>query len=172
MPTDASDKLAVAETVYRYATGIDHRDWVLYRSLFTDTVTVDFSSYRPELPPRQMSADTWVAGLVPLFTGLAVTQHSMTNPLATVDGETAAITMYLQARHVFDPTDAASWYTIGGYYEDELARVDGRWLLTRVRLTVTWRAGDPEIMELARAEGTRRLAGRPGVGVRQPAEPE
>ena len=156
---DAADKLAVAETVYRYATGVDRRDWALYRSLFADTVTIDFSSYDPNLPPRQMSADEWIAGLVPLFSGLAATQHSMTNPLATIDGDTAAITMYVQAHHVFDPTDAASWYTIGGYYEDTLARVDGRWLLTGVRLTVTWRAGDPGIMELARAEGTRRVAG-------------
>ena len=156
---DASEELAVAETVYRYATGVDRRDWALYRSLFADTVAIDCSSYDSDLPLRQMSADEWVAGLVPLFTGLAATQHSMTNPLATIDGDTAAITMYVQAHHVFDPTDAASWYTIGGYYEDTLARVDGRWLLTGVRLTVTWRAGDPEIMELARAEGTRRLAG-------------
>jgi SnoaL-like domain len=155
---NASDKLAVAETVYRYATGVDRRDWALYRSLFADTVAIDFSSYRPD-PPRQMSADEWVAGLVPLFTGLAATQHSMTNPLATIDGDTAAITMYVQARHVFDPTDAASWFTIGGYYEDTLARVDGRWLLTGVQLRVTWRAGDPGIMELARAEGIRRSQG-------------
>ena len=155
---DGSDKLAVAETVYGYATGVDRRDWVFFRSLFADTVTIDFSSYGPDLPPRQMSADEWVAGLIPLFTGLAATQHSMTNPLATIDGNTAAITMYVQAHHVFDPTDATSWYTIGGYYDDTLARVDQRWLLTGVRLTVTWRAGDPEIMERARAEGTRQLA--------------
>jgi len=156
---DAADKLAVAETVYRYATAVDRRDWILYRSLFADTVTIDFSSYDPDLPPRQMSADDWVVGVVPLFTGLAATQHSMSNPLATIDGDVATITMYVQAHHVFDPTNAASWYTIGGYYDDTLARVNGRWLLTGVRLTVTWRAGDPGIMDLARAEGNRRLAG-------------
>ncbi len=155
---DASEQLAVIETVYRYATGVDRRNWALYRSLFADTVTVDFSSYGPDLPPRQMSADEWVAGVVPLFTGLAATQHSMTNPLVTIDSDIAAITMYVRAHHVFDATDSASWHTIGGYYEDALARVDGRWLLTGVRLTVTWQAGDPGIMELARAEGTRRLA--------------
>jgi hypothetical protein len=154
---DPSDKLAVAETVYRYAAGVDRRDWALYRSLFADMVTFDFSSYGPDLLPRRMSADEWVAGVVPLFTGLAATQHSMTNPLAIIDGNTAAITMYVQAHHVFDPTDAASSYTIGGYYEDTLARSDGRWLLTGVRLIVTWQAGDPTIMELARAEGIRRL---------------
>ncbi len=156
---DATDKLAVAETVYRYATGVDRRDWAMYRSLFADTVKIDFSSYSSDLAEREMSADEWIAGVVPLFTGLASTQHSMTNPLATIDGDIASITMYVRAHHVFDPTDAASWFTIGGYYEDTLARVDGSWLLTGVRLTVTWRAGDPGIMELARVAGTRRLAG-------------
>ncbi|HEX6394532.1 MAG TPA: nuclear transport factor 2 family protein [Acidimicrobiales bacterium] len=154
---NVSNELAVAETLYRYAIGVDRRDWGLYRSLFADTVAIDFASYDPDLPPRRMSADQWVAGVVPLFTGLAATQHSMTNPLATIDGDNAAITMYVHAHHVYDPTDAASWYTIGGYYEDTLARVAGRWLLTGVRLMVTWRAGDPAIMELARAEGARRL---------------
>jgi SnoaL-like domain len=154
---DSGDKLAVAETVYRYATGVDRRDWQLYRSLFTDTVSVDFSSFQPELSPRVMNTDDWVAGLVPLFTGLAATQHSMTNPLVTVDGDGAAITMYMRAHHVHDPDDPGSWYTVGGYYDDTLVCVDSRWLLTGVRLTVTWRAGDPAIMELARTAGNRLL---------------
>jgi hypothetical protein len=156
---DAADKLGVAETVYRYATGVDRRDWAMYRSLFTDTVTVDFSSFDPALPSRVLNADDWVAGVVPLFTGLAATQHSMTNPLAAVDGDAATITMSVQAHHVYDPDDPASWYTVGGYYDDTLERVDGQWLLARVRLTVTWRAGDPAIMGLARAAGTRLLGG-------------
>lgn len=154
---DSDDNLAVAQTVYRYATGVDRRDWALYRSLFTDTVAIDFSSFSPDLPPRTMSADAWVAGLIPQFTGLAATQHSMTNPLVTVDGDTATIAMYVQARHVHDSDDPASWYTVGGYYDDALVRVGNRWLLSGVRLTVTWRAGDPAIMELARAAGHRLL---------------
>jgi hypothetical protein len=95
--------------------------------------------------------------VVPLFTGLAATQHSMTNPLATVAGDAATITMYMQARHVYDPDDPASWYTVGGYYDDTLVRAGHRWLLTGVRLTVTWRAGDPAVMDLARAAGNRLL---------------
>jgi hypothetical protein len=63
----------------------------------------------------------------------------------------------MQAHHVYDPEDPESWYTVGGYYDDTLIRVDGRWLLTSVRLTVTWRAGDPAIMDLARAAGNRLL---------------
>lgn len=151
------DKLAATETVYRYATGIDTRDWALYRSIFADEVTLDFTSYRPG-PVRTISADDWVAGLIPLFTGLAATQHSMTNPLTVVTGDSADVTMYMQAHHVFDADDPDSYYTIGGYYEDRLVRRDGRWQITAVTLNVTWRLGDYDIMEAARAEGQRRLA--------------
>jgi hypothetical protein len=154
---DTADKLAVAETLYRYATGVDRRDWTLYRSVFADTVDIDFSSFGPDLPPQVLRADDWVAGIKPLFTGLAATQHSMMNPVATGDGDAATITMSMQAHHVYDPEDPESWYTVGGYYDDTLIRVDGRWLLASVRLTVTWRAGDPAIMGLARAAGNRLL---------------
>jgi hypothetical protein len=154
---DCADKLAVAETLYHYATGVDRRDWPLYRSLFADTVTIDFSSFDSTLPRRSMKTDDWVAGILPLFTGLASTQHSMTNPLARVDGDAATITMYVQAHHVHDPDDPASWYTIGGYYDDTLLRVDGSWLLTGVCLTIVWQAGERAIMERARAAGQRLL---------------
>jgi hypothetical protein len=154
---DCGDKLAVAETVYRYATAVDRRDWALYRSLFADTVAIDFASFSPDQTPRVMSADNWVAGVMPQFTGLAATQHSMTNPLATVDGDAATITMYVRAHHVYDADDPTSFFTVGGYYDDTLIRADGGWLLTGVRLTVTWRAGDPSIMELALAAGKRIL---------------
>jgi oligopeptide/dipeptide ABC transporter ATP-binding protein len=40
---------------------------------------------------RQMSGDKWVARLVPALAGLVATLHSMTNPLATIEGATAAI---------------------------------------------------------------------------------
>ena len=164
----SADELAVAETVYRYATGVDGRDWALYRSLFADTVTVDFSSFDPHLRQRVVSADDWVGGIVPLFTGLAATEHTMTNPRAVVDGDGATITMDVQAHHVHDPDEPASWYTIRGHYDDALVRVDSRWLLTGVRLTVTWSAGDPTIMELARQTGNRIL----GRGTERTAGPE
>jgi len=149
----AEDKLAVAECVYRYATGVDTRDWAMYRSLFTDEIEVDFSSYGPGRPPVTMAADDWVAGLKPLFCRLATTQHMMSNPLVELEGDSAQITMYVRAHHVLDPEDPESYYTIGGYYRNRLVREHGNWKLVRVNLIVTWRLGHPEIMEVARAGG-------------------
>ena len=149
----AEDKLAVAECVYRYATGVDTRDWALYRSLFADEIEIDFSSYGPGQPAVTMAADDWVAGLKPLFGGLAATQHMMSNPLVELEGDSAEITMYVRAHHVFDPEDPESYYTIGGYYRNRLVCEGGDWKLVRVHLNVSWRLGHPEIMDAARASG-------------------
>jgi hypothetical protein len=65
----------------------------------------------------------------------------------------------MHAHHVYDLDDPSAWYAVAGYYDDTLVRLDSRWLLTGVRLSVTWRAGDPEIMDRARAAGNRLLNG-------------
>ena len=160
----AADKLAVAETIYRYAVGIDKRDFTLYRSIFAPQIAIDFTSYSGG-HAAVMHADEWVARVRPLFTGLAATQHSMTNPIADIDGDTATCRMYMQAHHVYRPDDPTSWFTIGGYYDDTLVRSDdgpAGWLLTGVTLTVLWRSGDPAIMTAAAAEGRERHDERAG----------
>ena len=80
------DRLNVAETVYRYAYGVDTRDFALYRSIFAERVAIDFTSYHGG-EAMVMTADQWVAGVRPLFTALAATQHSMTNPVTSIDGD-------------------------------------------------------------------------------------
>jgi SnoaL-like protein len=150
----AEDRLNVAETVYLYAYGVDTRDFALYRSIFADRVAFDFSSFDGG-KAIVMSADRWVAGIRPLFTRLAATQHSMTNPITSIDGDTARCRMYVRAHHVYAADDPESWYTIGGYYDDTLVRSaagPAGWLLTGVTLTVLWRRGDSTIMARAAAD--------------------
>jgi hypothetical protein len=160
---DLDDRRAIAETIYLYAMGIDTKDFDLYRSIFADQVEIDFSSYEgssvPE--PNSLTGDEWVNRVKPLFTGLAATQHSMTNPIVTLDGDFAHCRMYMQAHHVFEPEKEDSWFTIGGYYDDSLARdieSPSGWKLTGVKLTVLWRKGQESIMQLARSEGHRLLS--------------
>jgi hypothetical protein len=155
----AEASLAVVETIYRYAVGIDTRDFDLYGSIFADEVDIDFSSYSGR-PAARMTREAWVGMVRPLFLGLAATQHSMTNPLPVVDGDTATCRMYIYAHHVLDAQDPSSWFTIGGYYDDTLQRDDrapAGWLLTGVTLTELWRQGDASIMVTARERGKARL---------------
>ena len=57
------DVLELCDLRYRYALGIDTRDWPLHRSISTDEIEVDFSSYSGR-PAARMSADGWVEGPV------------------------------------------------------------------------------------------------------------
>lgn len=158
----SDDKLMIAETIYLYAIGIDTKDFDLYGSIFADQVNIDFSSYEGSSVPETtvLTRDQWVSRVRPLFTGLAATQHSMTNPVVNIDGDTASCRMYMQAHHVFEPEKEDSWFTIGGYYDDTLlrdAKSPSGWNLTGVKLTVLWRKGQESIMQLARSEGHRLL---------------
>ncbi len=145
----ASDLQSICETVYRYALGVDTRNWALYRSIFADDVLIDFSSYNDQ-PAAMMRADDWVSRVTPLFTGLTATQHTMTNPITTVSSTSATCQMYMQAEHLLDSSDASEprqrWFTIGGFYTNTLQRIGSTWLLSGVTLAVLWRRGDESVM--------------------------
>jgi hypothetical protein len=131
---------------YEYAFGIDTRDYGLLRSIFTERIRMDFSSYNGR-PATSIAADDWVAGCAVLFDGLDATQHSMTNPLVDVaeGGRRATQRMAMQAAHFLDGTE----FTIGGWYQDSLVRTDEGWRIAEVLLNVTWRRGDESIMAAA-----------------------
>ena len=156
--SDPDDHADITRRVYEYAYGIDTRDWDLYRSIFTHEITVDFSSYTGTGGPIIMPADDWVAGIQPLFTGLDATQHSMSNPLVERDGDDARCRMYMQATH-FLTEDPDPRFTIGGCYDDQLVRVDDRWRISAVTLTVWWRQGNFAIMAAAQRRGEQIIAG-------------
>jgi 3-phenylpropionate/cinnamic acid dioxygenase small subunit len=144
------DRTDIIETVYRYATGIDNKDFTLYRSIFTDDIKVDFSMYTGEEPGwTSLSADQWTEQLIGIFRGLDSTQHSMSNPIVTVDDDNATCVMYMQAEHFFKNDQGDNSYTVGGYYTDELIRTPDGWKLASVKLTVLWQRGNRHIMSLA-----------------------
>lgn len=151
------DRTQIVETIYCYATGVDTKDWALYRSIFTDEVDVDFSSWDPSNPPRRVKADEWVATVKVLFTGLGATQHSMTNPRVRVEGDRATCIMYVQAAHFLQNDEGDAEFTIGGYYTNQLVRTPSGWRLSGVKLTVTWSRGNKHIMTLAAQRGMKAL---------------
>ncbi len=154
--THRDPRIDIAQTVYAFAYGIDGRDWAAYRSIFVGPrteITFDYESYNGR-PAMRMTADDWVGAVTPLFTGLDATQHTMSNPIVEIenDGRAARCRVYMQAAH-FLWTDGITEpeFTIGGYYDDHLVLDDNDdWKIDAVRLTVWWRRGNEEIMELAR----------------------
>ncbi|MEM9620645.1 MAG: nuclear transport factor 2 family protein [Pseudomonadota bacterium] len=148
MSHPSSDNTEIVRRRYEYALGIDTRDWDLYRSIFTDQITMDFSSYSGQ-PASTMAADDWVANCAALFNGLDATQHVMSNPMVDVQGDTARLRMYMQAEHFLANPQGDASFTIGGYYDDQLQRTPSGWKITAVTLNVFWQRGNRHIMALA-----------------------
>jgi hypothetical protein len=160
---DAADRQEIVELSLAYAAGIDHRDWALYRSIFTDVCEYDFSSWSGRAP-ASMPADDWVQAVRSVNGNFDATQHLMTNHrLQRLDADTIVGTNELQAQHFFDAesmasfgrTTEAAWCLLGGHYTNRYVRSagsdgGGRWHIASCRLTVRWRTGDETIFALAR----------------------
>lgn len=159
---DPADAAAIVQVSYGYAAGIDHRDWALYRDIFTDECEFDFSSWSGR-PASVMPADAWVEAVRSVNGNFDATQHIMTNHrLEALDADTVVGINELQAQHWFTAASMAgfgrpaeiAWCLLGGHYTNRYVRCDdGAWRITACGLTVRWRTGDESIFPLARSRG-------------------
>ncbi|WP_032368987.1 MULTISPECIES: nuclear transport factor 2 family protein [Nocardiaceae] len=164
------DRWDVLDVRTKLVQGIDRRNWVQFRSCITDAVRLDYSAHDPNRIPGSIAGDRWTAYCRTLFTGLDATQHSLTNPLVRITGETATSTVYVVAEHMLRTGGDSKFYTLGGFYEDTLIRINGKWLLTDMRLAVTWSRGDRSILAEAMQRGATALGSSaetipPGVAI-------
>lgn len=150
---DLVDRGNIVDHILDYATGIDQRQWDLYRSIFADQIMLDFSSWsgQPEAP---MPADDWVAGVRATLEPFDATQHVLTNFSVELDGDRATCTCYMAAHHHLVTGELREMHSIGGYYVHELRRSGNGWLIHRTQLTVTWEMGDRGLFELAAQRAT------------------
>lgn len=153
---ELADWRAVLELSTRYATGIDRRDWALYRDCFTDRLAIDFSSFtsRPA-PAEPVAADDWVTMVRSTIDGFESTQHLIGNQVVRVEGDEGGYTAYVQAQHWMSRD---RWYLIGGWYENRVRREADGWSISACTLHQTWDAGDRSLL----AEAGRRARERAG----------
>ena len=133
----------ISDVVLRYATGIDRRDWKLFRSCFADEVELDFTSWSGG-DVRISDAESWVAGVEGGLSGFDATQHISSNHVHQIDGDEATCVSYMIANHHVVEAGERMMHSIGGYYTNRLRRGPDGWRIHACRLTVTWEMGDRE----------------------------
>jgi hypothetical protein len=141
------DRAAISDVVIAYATAVDQRDWVVFRSLFTDRVLVDMRSFDPTLH-REIGADELVA-LARRLSAFDATQHISANHVHRIDGDRATCVSYMQASHFLKRPDRDFHCILYGYYTNSLVRTDTGWKICEYALTVTAQQGDPRVFEWA-----------------------
>jgi 3-phenylpropionate/cinnamic acid dioxygenase small subunit len=142
------DRAEISDVQLRYATGLDSRDWPLFRSCFADEIETDFTSVFGGTP-RKTTADKWTEAARRTIVGLAAIQHMITNHVITVDGDTATSIAYVQARHYLPNDTGDSTQTMFGYYTNRFIRTRAGWKIRACKLTLTWQTGNSHIFTLA-----------------------
>ncbi len=143
------DRLAITDVLSNYATGLDARDWTLWRSVFVEEVVFDLSSWSGQ-PARRLNADRVVRTQARIFAELSVTQHFFTNHRITVDGDQARCLAHMRAEHwIEDGSPLPSRYTMFGYYDDKLTRTADGWKICEMQLNVTQTEGPRWVMDEA-----------------------
>jgi hypothetical protein len=139
------DRAEIADVQLRYATGVDSRDWELFRSCFVDEIEGDYSSVFGT-PPARLSADEFVAMIAPVMSALTATQHMITNLAVTFeDSDHATVVAYVRAIHYNAAADGGTEQTVYGYYTNTFVRTLEGWRISKVKLTSRIQTGNPGV---------------------------
>ncbi|WP_274648950.1 nuclear transport factor 2 family protein [Paenibacillus humicola] len=148
-PISWINKLAITETVSKFAWFADNREWEALEQLFTEEVKIDYTSLtggEPATIPANALMNSWKQGLTPL----KATQHFLSNPIVDLDSESqATCRAYFQARHEYPNPFGESQWTLGGTYTFRFASVNGQWKISGLVMTAVWASGNQNIMNLA-----------------------
>lgn len=154
----AYDRTEIADTLYRYAAGLDLGDADVLASAFTADVVFDFTPAAskaevefPVLSSRDVVVKSLLAVLGPLDTS-----HSVSNIQTTVNGESATLTAHILAQH-FMPgegprPDRTRHALVLNRCDADLVRDGDTWRISRLTIDNIWFEGDPAV-------GTAMLSG-------------
>jgi uncharacterized protein (TIGR02246 family) len=136
-PLEVRDETEIAALLYRYARAVDTKDWELYRSVFTEDATIDYSSNG--IPAG--SRDDIAAFLEQAFATIPMSMHYITNVEADVDGDGATVRAMF-----YNPTQLPGFSELsffGGYYFHDLVRTSDGWRSRHVREEAVWNVNGP-----------------------------
>ncbi|AUI61045.1 nuclear transport factor 2 family protein [Amycolatopsis sp. BJA-103] len=152
-----ADRVAVAETVARFAWSQDLKDWAGLRAILADTVTMDVSEHLGG-PSQELSADDFVVASRAVLEGFQSTHHSTSNVIVEVEGDHATYRSFVVAYHHV-PTDEVDWLVVRAFWHVDLQRAGNEWRLRRIRVVRKAPfAGNSELYAIAK--GARGQGGR------------
>jgi ketosteroid isomerase-like protein len=147
------DAHEIEQVIYRYAVAIDTCDWDLLDGCFTPDAAI-----RMSVAGRYPSPADYREKAKATLATLDATHHVFSNVRVTVDGDHAAAHSYYQAQHARNELAPDPLLMIGGWVEDEFARIGGRWLITSRKGTAVWFDGNPAVLGLDVAAGANPAA--------------
>ena len=149
----ACDRYEIADTMHRYAFGLDLGDADSLASALTEDCVLDFTPAGTKLGldfPRLTGRQAIMDALLP-FIGPLDTTHTASNLQIEISGDTATLHAYVMSQH-FMPREGSRRGSenalLMNRYDCELVRDGQIWRFKRVTIDNAWMQGDPEILNV------------------------
>ncbi len=125
--TDVREEQAqIGEVLVRYATGIDRRDWSLFRTCWTEDVEADYGA-----AGSFSGANSICEFMAATHERMGDTFHRLSNVVIELDGDTATARSYFHAVLMIRRDDPNRWVDFLGYYDDDFVRTPEGWRIRR-----------------------------------------
>jgi hypothetical protein len=132
----ADDRTRIVERLAELAAALDARDWAAVGSAFV-----------PDAAGYSVSGRDRITRVVrDHLGGVGPTQHLLGNHRVTVEGDRARSSTYARVYHEGAGGAAGRFFECCGEYEDAWVRVDGEWLITERKFTMSIRRGDFDVL--------------------------
>lgn len=128
---EMADREAIRDCLYRYSRGVDRCDEDMLRSVYWEDAFDDhvlFSGTREEL----------IAWVMPTLRAMEQSQHSISNILIRLHGDTADVESYYYGYHRVHNGSAVIDSIQSGRYLDHFARRNDEWRVLRRHVVVDW----------------------------------
>ena len=126
--TERDDRQEISDLLVRYATGIDRRDWPLFRTVFTEGCELDYGEIGV-----WKGVDAVTDFMEQAHAMAGHTMHRLTNQVITIEGDKATTRTYIDG--VIMRSDNQAGVNALGFYDDEVVRTADGWRIARRRFT-------------------------------------
>lgn len=135
-----ADKIEIRELLTRYATGVDNQDWDLWKTVFTEDATLDYSDVGGPIGDRDEVGE-WLATSLAF---LPMMQHLISNLEIDLDGDRAQVkAMFFNPMRLPGMDELSA---CGGWYHHDLVRTDDGWRSEKLVEQNLWFHNPPEGM--------------------------
>ena len=124
------DRAEITGVLIRYATGIDRRDWELFRTCWTEDTDADYGRKIGHFH----GADEITAHMVTAHADMGPTWHRLSNFVIEVDGDSATARTYVHAVLMVNKNHPDRWLDVVSHYDDILARTATGWKISSRRV--------------------------------------
>jgi hypothetical protein len=132
MDPSLADRIAVTDTIYRYASTIDSFDLKGLRGLLHDNVVAQYGNRDPIIGGDEVA--TWISNAI----ATVVWQHHLFSVYhVDIDGDTATALVYHTSHQVTaDAPDEVK--VLVGRYHNEMRRDADGWKISRLLMEIGW----------------------------------